>query len=144
MHKISVVHQRCLRRICRNVLPQYITSVNLFVRTKQRIIEEALKIRRWRQLGHVSRRNNTITKKALRWTPMGKRSQQPQKNTWMGLMEMEMKQQKFTWEFVVVQTADRDVWKRMVAALCFGKNEEHQASKSTLRRLFLLFFSILY
>ena len=125
IHKLSVFHQRCLRRICRIFWPQKITNVNLFIRTKQRSMEEELKIKRWRWLGHVSRRENTISKEALRWTPMGKRSQQRPKNTWRRLMEKELKQQKLTWGSMVVQAADRDVWRRMVAALCSARNEEH-------------------
>ena len=74
MHKLAVFHQRCLRRISRIFWLQKITNDNLLKRTKQRPMAGELKMRRWKWMGHVARRENSILKESMRWTPPGEKT----------------------------------------------------------------------
>ena len=67
-------NNRCLRRILHVFWPNKITNVELRKRTETQTIEESIRLRRWRCIGHVLRRENEEDQKvALTWTPEGKR-----------------------------------------------------------------------
>ena len=78
-------------------------------------IQEEIKGRRLRLLGHVLRmENNRTPKTALRWTPPGRRSRGRPKTTWRRAEGEAVKIAK-----------NREEWKRIVrAALCSTRDKE--------------------
>ena len=62
-----------LRQILRIKWPETISNEELWRRTQQRPIPEAINERKWRWVGHTLRRDPTsITRQALDWNPQGK------------------------------------------------------------------------
>ena len=73
-NKLAAFHNTCLRKICKIFWPNKITNKDLYQLTSQRDIREEIKIRKWKWIGHVFRREkNNISKVSMRWTPAGKR-----------------------------------------------------------------------
>jgi hypothetical protein len=91
-HKIEAFHNGCLRRICRVFWPRTISNLELHAKTNSEPIQTAIKMRRFRWLGHVLRMShNRILRVVLRWTPQGKRKQGRPKATWRTTVEKDIK-----------------------------------------------------
>ena len=71
---LSTFHTKCLRNIMRIFWPQIISNKQLFRTTGQDTMSNTLATRRWRWIGHVLRKkDDRVSKTALRWTPVGER-----------------------------------------------------------------------
>ncbi len=72
--QLDVFHRKCLRRILGIFWLLSISYCDLYERLKQRPISETVKVRRWRWIGHILRREkDNNCRVALTWTPEGKR-----------------------------------------------------------------------
>ncbi|KAL9967114.1 hypothetical protein ACROYT_G025283 [Oculina patagonica] len=56
IEQLDVFHRKCLRRILGIFWPHTISNCDLYERTKQRPISKTMKVRRWRWIGHILRR----------------------------------------------------------------------------------------
>jgi len=70
MECLDIFHRKCLRRILGIFWPYTISNCELYERAREGSISETLKVRRWRWIGHVLRReNDNNCRVALTWTP---------------------------------------------------------------------------
>ena len=124
-HKLEVFQRKCLRRILRIFWPNVINNDDLYERTHTRPIEEEIRKRRWRWIGHVLRRpSDAIPRVAIRWTPAGKRKRGRPKETWRRTVETEMKVNGWTWNTLENSARDREQWRSLVGALCAEQHFE--------------------
>ena len=81
-----------LRHILRIIWPDTISNEELWKRTQQRSIPEAIKERKWRWVGQTLRQDPTsITRQALDWNPQGKRMRCRQTMTWRRTLNTELR-----------------------------------------------------
>ena len=124
-NKLAAFHNTCLRKICKIFWPNKITNKDLYQLTSQRDIREEIKIRKWKWIGHVFRREkNNISKVSMRWTPAGKRKRGRPKETWRRTVESELKEIGMTWAEAEKKAQDRKLWRELVMALCASRHEE--------------------
>ncbi|VDP23842.1 unnamed protein product [Schistosoma margrebowiei] len=77
-------------------------------------IEEEIRKRRWKWIGHTLRKSsNCITRQALTWNPEGKRKRGRPKNTLCHEMESDMERMNYNWTELERIAQDRVGW-RMV------------------------------
>ena len=118
-NKIQTFVNSCLRRILRIHWPDTISNEDLWRRTNQQPIENEIKKRRWRWIGHTLRKpQSSITRHCLTWTPQGKRKRGRPRNTWKRDLEADTKQMRMTWRELETAAQDRREWRIMVDGLC--------------------------
>ena len=124
--RLQVFINRCLRTILKLQWSDKTTNENLWERARQRPVEQELRYRRWRWLGHTLwRPRKSITRQALSWNSQGKRKKGRPKNTWTREMESEIRK---TWKDLEKAALDRRTWKDVVVDLCL------QGAKKWIRR----------
>jgi len=125
MSKIEKFHNRCLRKLCNIQWPNKISNVRLYERTGCHSIVKEIKQRRLRWLGHVLRMPaERVPKKALRWTPPGKRKPGRPRTTWRRTVTKDLEEMGLTWGTAQAIAQDRDSWRCLTAALCPRGDEE--------------------
>ena len=73
--RLQVFVNRCLRKVFKIFWPEWITNRDLWSRANQKPIDEEIRRRRWKWLGHTLRKDHgNITRQSLTWNPAGKRS----------------------------------------------------------------------
>ena len=79
-------------------------------------IEQTIRERRHRLLGHVLRmENNRTPKVAMRWTPAtGKRKRGRPRMTWRRTIEKDLKEIGFSWGEAEAAARDRQKWRQLV------------------------------
>ena len=83
LKRIQTFINKCLRRILHLKWTDKISNTTLWKMTKQLPIENEIKKRKWRWIGHTLRKPpNTITRQAITWNPPGKRRRGRPRNTW--------------------------------------------------------------
>ena len=123
--KLEVFQRKCLRRILRIFWPNVISNEDLYAETHTQPIDEVIRKRRWRWIGHVLRRPpDAISRVAIRWTPAGKRKRGRPKETWRRTVETEMKANGWTWNTIENSARDREQWRSLVGALCAEQHFE--------------------
>ncbi|XP_056018352.1 uncharacterized protein LOC125671844 [Ostrea edulis] len=107
--RLDTFQRKCLRRILNTYWPEKISNDDLYRWTNTIPLSISIKIRRWRWIGHVLRRNNNRNIKiALTWTPEGKRRTGRPRNTWRRTVESERNNLGWTtWQRAEVVAADR-------------------------------------
>ena len=91
-------------------------------------MEDEIKIKRWKWLGHVIRmENDKIPKVALQWHPVnGRRTRGRPKKTWRKTIADDLDNLDMDWEQMEERAQDRRDWRMFVStALCSVRNEEH-------------------
>ena len=117
--KLQVFIDRCVRTILKIHWSDRITNEELWEKTGQQPVEQEIRQRRWRWVGHTLRKpRESITRQALFWNPQGKRGRGRPKNTWRRDLETEITKSKRTWRDLERIALDRKTWKDMVANLC--------------------------
>lgn len=117
--KMQSFVNRCLRRILRVFWPNTIRNEELWVKTKQPLITETIKTRKYGWLGHTLRKPPTnITRKALEFNPQGSRRRGRPNNTWRRNTEKEIRDAGYTWNQIKRLAEDKAEWKKFVVALC--------------------------
>jgi hypothetical protein len=118
-HKLQVFTNTCLRQILRIRWPDRISNQELWQRTGQVPIANAIKKRKWRWIGHTLRREqSSISRQALEWNPQGKRKRGRPAMTWRRTLDAELKTTKMSWGEAKRAAQDRQRWRLVVEALC--------------------------
>ena len=98
LNKLSTFYPKNLRRILRIFWPDTISNQHLLARCNQDSMGTIIMRRRWKWIGHVTRREpRNISRTALYWTPEGKRKKGRPKNTCRRTVEGELKTLHHTW-----------------------------------------------
>ena len=114
--KLEVFQNKCLRRILKIFWPDTVSNNELRQRTGVATVEETIKARRWRWLGHVCRMPpGSITRRALRWTPQGKRNRGRPRETWRRTVEKELKGKGLSLDTAPRVAADRARWRSFLS-----------------------------
>ena len=102
----------------------------LWRRTQQRPIPEAIKERKWRWVGHTLRRDLTsLTKQALDWNTQEKRRRGRPTTIWRRSLDTELRTYRISWGEAKHKAQDRTGWKAVVKTLCSGRDDEDLVSK---------------
>jgi hypothetical protein len=118
--EISGVYKQMLAsKILRLQCSNRTTNEDLWERAKQRRLEQELRYRRRRWLGHTLRRSSAnIIRQAFSWNPQGIKWKGRPRNTWRREMESEIKRTRETWQDLKRTALDRRAWKDVVVDLC--------------------------
>ena len=110
----------CLRRIEGIRWYDRVTNEELMERTRQIPVNEQVKKRRWRWIGHTLRKpEGNITRRVLAWNPQGQRKKGRPRNTWRGDLEAESKNIKKSWRELQEIVRDRKTRHKLVESLCW-------------------------
>ena len=117
--RVQTFINSCLRKILKIHWPVTISNADLWQRTNQVPVEEEIRRRRWRWIGHTLRKPSTnITRQALTWNPQGKRKRGRPKNTWRRELKADAKQTGCSWQELERIAQDRGRWRVVVDGLC--------------------------
>ncbi|VDO50251.1 unnamed protein product [Schistosoma margrebowiei] len=117
--KVQVFINSCLRKILNIHWPDTISNSLLWERTNQLPVEEEIRKRRWKWIGHTLRKSsNYITRQTLTWNPEGKRKRGRPKNTLHRIIEADMKTINYDWTELERIAQDRVGWRMLVSGLC--------------------------
>jgi hypothetical protein len=117
--KLQVFINKCLKKIMRIFWPDQITNKELWKRTKQPRIDLQITNRKWGWLGNTLRKPpDVISRKALEWSPYGKRARGRPRNTWRGTVLEEAKGVKKTWAEIKTDAKNRVRWRIHMEVLC--------------------------
>ena len=94
--------QTFVNRSLQNILnirwPEIISNEELWARTKQALVEEDIKKRKWGWIGHTLRKSpSNVSRQALDWNPQGKRKVGTPRQTWRRSTDTEVKAAGMTW-----------------------------------------------
>ncbi|KAL9964922.1 hypothetical protein ACROYT_G028635 [Oculina patagonica] len=94
-------------------------------RTKERPISKSVKVRQWRWIGHILRREkDNNCRVALTWTPEGKRQRGRPKISWRITVEGERKDLGWTsWNEAEQRAKDREGWRTFPGSLMLQLEE---------------------
>ena len=116
--KVQTFINRCLRSILKIKWQDRISNEEVWVRTKQKHLEEEIRHRKWRWIGHTLRKpGSSITRHALQWNPQGSRDRGRPRETWRRCVDREMAANGLTWNVVSKSAKDRKCWKKLVCGL---------------------------
>ena len=119
IHKLQTFINICLRRLCNIRWPMRITNAELWERTKEVKVEQEIKKRKWRWIGHTLRKpKESINRQALQWNPQGKRKRGRPRTTWRRVTMGEMEKEGYTWNQLGNVAQDRTKWRAVVSGLC--------------------------
>ena len=117
--KLQTFINKCLRKILNVRWPEVISNEDLWERTQQCHIEESIKRRKWKWIGHTLRKpENNITRSAREWNPQGSRRRDRPKQSWRRSVKDELAKKQITWIEAKRITSNRVRWRSMVDALC--------------------------
>uniref|UniRef100_A0AAV2J1Z3 Reverse transcriptase domain-containing protein n=1 Tax=Knipowitschia caucasica TaxID=637954 RepID=A0AAV2J1Z3_KNICA len=117
--RIQVFINSCLRKILKIRWPEKISNEELWTKTNQQPVDEAILQRRWRWIGHTLRKSaSSITRQSLTWNPQGKRKRGRPRNTWRRDLDADVKQMEKTWGQLERLAQNRDAWRKLVGGLC--------------------------
>ncbi|CAH8459102.1 unnamed protein product [Schistosoma turkestanicum] len=124
IQKIQVFINSCLRKILRIRWPDTISNNELWERTSQIPMEEEIRKKRWKWIGHTLRKApNCVTRQALTWNPQGKRKRGRPRNTLRREIEKDMRGMNKHWTELEREAQDRVGWRKLVGGLCsIGSN----------------------
>ena len=118
-NKLQTFVNGSLRRILGIKWFDRITNASVWERTTHIPIEQEIRKRRWRWIGHTLRKPNTnLTRQALTWNPQGARQRGRPKNTWRREVEKDVKRIGKNWKSLEMIARDRKTWKELVNGLC--------------------------
>jgi hypothetical protein len=125
LQKLQVIINNCLRRILNIRWPEKISNKELWQKTNQPPVEEELKRRKWRWIGHTLRKpKHNITRQALQWNPQGKRGRGRPRNTWRRDLIAEMEIEGYRWQDLERMSQNRTRWRTVVSGLCTTKMQQ--------------------
>ena len=119
VQRIQMFINGCLRRILKIWWPRKITNQELWRLTNQSPVEQQIKRRKWRWLGHVLRKDNdNTTRQSLTWNPQGSRARGRPKMNWRRGLMKEIQEAGMNWNEVCGRAMDRASWRSMIDGLC--------------------------
>ncbi|CAH8465462.1 unnamed protein product [Schistosoma haematobium] len=108
IQKIQVFINNCLRKILQIHWPDTISNNVLWERTNQIPVEEEIRKKRWKWIGHTLRKApNCVTRQALTWNPEGQRKRGRPKNTLRREMVIDMIKMNKNWMELEKKAQDR-------------------------------------
>ncbi|VDP30520.1 unnamed protein product [Schistosoma curassoni] len=114
IQKIHVFINNCLRKILRIGWPDTISNNLPWERTNQIPVEEGIKKKRWKWIGHTLRKApNCITRQAPTWNPQGQRRRRRPKNTLRREIETDMRRMNNNWIELERKAHDRVSWQML-------------------------------
>ncbi|VDO54701.1 unnamed protein product [Schistosoma margrebowiei] len=124
IQKIQVFINSCLHKILQIRWPDTISNNLLWERTNQIPVEEEIREKRWKWIGHTLRKSpNCVTRQALTWNPQCQRRSGRPKNTLRREMEIDMREVNKNWMELEKKAEDRVGWRMLVGGLCsIGSN----------------------
>jgi hypothetical protein len=115
----------CLRRILNIRWPEKISNKELWQKLNQPPVEEELKRRKWKWIGHTLRKpKHNITRQVLQWNPHGKRGRGRPRNTWRRDLIAEMEIEGYRWQDLERMAHNRTKWMTVVSGLCTTKVQQ--------------------
>ncbi|VDP16791.1 unnamed protein product [Schistosoma margrebowiei] len=127
IQKIQVFINSCLRKILQIRWPDTISNNQLWERTNQIPVEEEIRKKRWKWIGHTLRRApNCVTKQAPTWNPQGQRNRVRPKNILRWEMEIDMRKMKKNWMELEKEAQDRVSWRMLVGGICSIRSNRHK------------------
>ena len=124
-NKLQVFVNMCLRQIIGIRWPDRISNHELWQRTKQVPIADAIRQRKWRWVGHTLRRDQlNIARHSLEWNPQGSRRRGRPVMTWRRTLNTELQKVGKSWGEAKQLARDRTKWRVVVEALCPSRDEE--------------------
>ncbi|VDP22765.1 unnamed protein product [Schistosoma margrebowiei] len=105
-------------------LSDTISNNVLWERTNQIPMEEEIRKKCWKWIGHTLRKApNCVPRQALTWNPEGQRERGRPNNTLHREMEIDMREMNKNWMELEKKAQDRVDWRMLVGGLCsFGSN----------------------
>lgn len=117
--KLQTFINKCLRKIMGIYWPNIISNQELWRITGQKEIKYDIKMRKWKWIGHILRRDSAnIAREALNWNPQGKRKVGRPKNTWRRSIQNELKGVGKSWNEAKAIALNRTRWRCFIEALC--------------------------
>ena len=127
LKKIQTFINKCLRRILHLKWTDKVPNTTLWKTTKQLPIENEIKKRKWRWIGHTLRKPpESITRQAITWNPPGKRRRGRPRNTWQRDTEKDTKEMGYTWKEMEKMATNRKQWRSLVDGLCSERAKRHK------------------
>ena len=122
LSKVQSFLNKRLRQILGIFWPNVIPNEELWARTGQEDVENTIKRRKWKWIGHTLRKapNNT-TRMAMEWNPQGRRSRGRPKQSWRCTVSKELENIGKTWGEAKLLANNKIRWKAMVEALCLSR-----------------------
>ena len=119
MNKLDAFHRKCMRKILKVFWPNQITNEELYHQTNTQPLSVTIKIRRWRWIGHVLRRDgNNIARTALNWAPEGKSRRGRPRVTWRRSVERQREEMGWkSWAGAAAAARDREGWRAVLNGL---------------------------
>ena len=128
--RLQTFINKCLRKVLRIFWPNWITNEELWSTTNTKPIEEEIRRRKWKWLGHTLRKDPmSITRQSLRWNPVGRRKRGRPKKTWRRTVKEDMKQVDMSWGQLSNIAQNRVRWRATVAAACVSGGATHHKVK---------------
>ena len=125
LHKPQVFINNCLRRILNIRWPKKVSNKEFWQKTNQPPVEEELKRRKWRWIGHTLRKpKHNITRQTLRWNPQWKRGTGRPRNTRRRDFIAEMEIECYRWQDLECMAQNRKRWRTVVSGLCTTKVQQ--------------------
>ncbi|VDP55937.1 unnamed protein product [Schistosoma margrebowiei] len=119
IEKVQVFINICL---CKILIIHWLDTISnslLWERTNQLPVEEGIRKRRWKWIGHTLRKSsNCIRRQALSWNPEEKQKRGRPKNTLHREIEADMKRMNRNWKEMERIVKDRVGWRMLVSSLC--------------------------
>ena len=118
MRRVQTFINSCLRRILKVKWQDRVRNETVWERTNQRPVDEEIKKRRWRWIGHTLRKPKPcIPREAIQWNPQGERDRGRPRETWQRSVERDRKQLGVGWGELSKKAQDRDQWRALVSGL---------------------------
>ncbi|VDO63779.1 unnamed protein product [Schistosoma curassoni] len=104
IQKIQVFTNSCLRKILQIRWPDIISNNLLWERTNQISVEEEIRKKRWKWIGHTLKKApKCVTRQAPTWNPQCQRGRGRPKNTLLREMEIDMRKMNKNWMELVLR-----------------------------------------
>jgi hypothetical protein len=101
-----------------------ITNKELWRITQQKSVENQIKRRKWKWIGHTLRKEaGAIEKTAKDGNPQGYRRRGRPKRMWQRTIEDEIRNTGRSWNEVKGIAGDSKAWKLFIDALCFTRSK---------------------
>ena len=114
--KFLAFENKALRRILGIKWHQHIT--NAAVREVARVpsVNDFVRLSRWRWMGHILRREDSLVQDVPNWKPEGRRGRGRPRETWLRTMHKEVGYNN--WHELKEMAQERDIWREFIEALC--------------------------
>ena len=130
IQRIQTFIKSCLRRLYGIRWPERIRNEEIWERAGEHPIEDQIRKRNWRWIGHTLRKPATsITRQALQWNPQGRRNRGGPRNSWRTDTEAELETMGSNWGAATKTAQNRVRWRSVVDGLCSEISNRPKLSK---------------